>query len=180
MKKGQKFKRTKIYLVAVSAILIAGLLIFIGRGWIRGSLIPSIYSSTHKPRIEALLDTEFSNIKPAFETLGIRNFYKVNEPECLRSSYEKFEIYMPCHSSSLGGRGSLSRESFKQKLKEASPIFLKSGWQYTDSFKLNEVNNSDKWIDGSICYFDLDTPTYDNNVAVHIDMRCEHGKSRYD
>ncbi len=90
-KQPQKLK--KIYLIPL-AILILLFLAYLGRGWIRRSLVPTVAGWVYANKLQSTLDKEYNSLQKPFDALGIPNVKKGRG--CNLAHAKHFKITLSC------------------------------------------------------------------------------------
>ncbi len=163
-------KKAKVGITILIGLLVLGTLVYFGRGWIRGSAIPSYASLFYKPTVDKHFNDDFSNINDKLRGLGF-SFASPLQDECWRGGnamFQGFSETVPC---------------IKQQ--ESVPFVLTSNFisqwqlkslefeQYLESVGWHKEYNAQQSISGL-----FSVPGYDATIAVNYSKA--HGKASCD
>jgi hypothetical protein len=144
-KKSNDFKRPLILIPLLLLLLL--LVCYLGRGWIRRSLVPSLAEVVYARRVQSTFDKEYGALGNPFETLGMNNIKTTKECTLIYARHFKVQVYC-----------AVSYSSYSDKVSNLHPDLS------IRSKTLEQTLESKDWIRGNTSLETLGT-----NISTGID-----------
>jgi hypothetical protein len=149
---GHARARSKLLAILIASSLAAAITLggtaYLGRGILRGTIVPMAIFSVYKPLVDHRAHTDFRDVTPMLEQLGLPfhtgHGYNKDNDGCNVLGYERFRATYYCTNSRFSDSPDTA-DSFISQWNKQSPAFersmLQHGWTkvWNDRQPINEL-----------------------------------------